>query len=123
MSHSKYLQIAKDQALKGAKQGGDSAGAVLIRGEEIIAQSHDQRRQHNNPIATAEMECIRLAGRRTDQSELVLYSTHYPDMLIAGTILQFSIGALVIGLPELSSPAIDLLKSKKVPVTFSPVQD
>ena len=57
------------------------------------------------------MECIRLSGRRNDQSSLTLYTTGYPDMLTAGTILQFSIGALVIGQPLTSHPAIELLLS------------
>ncbi|MBX2884438.1 MAG: hypothetical protein KTR32_31080, partial [Granulosicoccus sp.] len=51
---------------------------------------------------------------------LTLYTTRYPDMLTAGTVLQFSIGAVVIGLPEKSTPAIQLLKEKSVPVSFVP---
>tara|TARA_R110002096_G_scaffold42996_1_gene115996 strand:- start:335 stop:700 length:366 start_codon:yes stop_codon:yes gene_type:complete len=118
MSYANHLQLARKLAQNG--MDGSSAGAVLVKGDEVIAKSHDCRRQQNNPIASAEMECIRLAGRRTDQSELTLISTEYPDLLTAGTVLQFSIGALVIGRAESSSPAIDLLKAKGVPITFYP---
>jgi creatinine deaminase len=119
MSYASYLQIARDQA-QAEKSDIKLTAAVLVKGEEVVAMSLDRRQQDNNPIATAEMECIRLAGRRTDQAALTLISTDYPDMLIAGTILQFSIGALVVGLPEISTPAIELLVSKGVPVTFCP---
>ena len=123
MSYNKYLQIAMDQAQQGEAAGNDHIGAVLVKDDEVVAMGHDRRQQSNNPVASAEMECIRLAGRRTDQATLTLISTAYPDMLIAGTVLQFSIGAVVIGLPETSSPAIELLKSKGVPVTFEPAYE
>jgi cytosine/creatinine deaminase len=120
MSYEKFLEIAEDQAKLGLAEGNSLAGAVIVKGDNVVAMSHDRRQQDNNPIATAEMECIRLAGRRTDQKDLTLISTRYPDMLVAGTILQFSIGALVIGLPEINNPAIDMLRSKGISINFSP---
>jgi len=72
----------------------------------------------DNPVAVAEMDCIRAAGRRVDQRDLTLCTTRYPDMLVAGTVIQFSIGGLVIGQPEKDSAAVSLLREKGVPVTF-----
>ncbi|MCP4432652.1 MAG: nucleoside deaminase [Gammaproteobacteria bacterium] len=123
MSAVKFLRIAKNLSTGGLSGKSNTAGAVLVKGEHIVAQSGDRRVQQNNPVATAEMECIRQAGRRSDQAQLTLYSSAYPDMLIAGTILQFSIAAIVIGLPEASNQAIELLHSKAVPVTFLPEFD
>lgn len=128
MGHQNYLRIAREQASLGEAKGDFLAGAILVKQDgkqdtnqdEVLSMSHDRRQQDNNPIASAEMECIRLAGRRTDQATLTLISTRYPDRLIAGTILQFSIGALVIGQPEISTPAIEMLKSKNVPIYFYP---
>ena len=118
MSHSDFLEIACEQALKSNREGGICAGAILACGDEIVAQSGDQSIQLNDPVAVAEMNCIRQAGRRGDQKQLTLYSTRYPDMLTAGTILQFSLGKLVIGLPESSNQAIQLLQSRGVPLEF-----
>ena len=120
MSYAQFLQIAVDQARSGAADEKNSTGAVLVKNDEVISTSPDRRLETNNPIASAEMECIRLAGRRTDQANMTLISTAYPDMLIAGTILQFSIGALVIGREENSDAVIELLKSKGVSITFIP---
>jgi len=39
-------------------------------------------------------------------------------MLCVGTVLQFSIGSMIIGLDEINSKELDLLKSKGVPVSF-----
>ena len=41
-------------------------------------------------------------------------------MLCAGTVIQFSIGTVVIGLDALDTPEIGLLKSKGVEVVFHP---
>ena len=118
IDHANNLKLAIQQAIDSKSDNHLKVGAVLVKGNEIVGVSDDKSRHLNNPIAIAEMECIRQAGLRIDQHELTLYSIRYPDMLVAGTILQFSIGGLVIGLPESSNQAIDLLISKDVPVRF-----
>lgn len=120
MNHLPFLDQAAQEAGQARASGERPAGAVLVKDSEVIAHSHFRCQSLNDPIAVPEMECIRHAGRRTDQAELVLYSSRYPDMLVAGTIIQFSIGGLVIGLPEKDSSAISLLKEKNVPLTFVP---
>jgi len=120
MDHSRFLEIAADEAIQSEIDDRPQVGAVIVKGEEIVARSHDRTAQLNDPIAVAEVDCIRKAGRRNDQTELTLYSTRYPDMLCAGTILQFSVGTLVIGLEQTSNAVINLLIEKGVRVLFSP---
>lgn len=120
MNHKRFLNAACAQARQSIVNGGIGVGAVMVRGGEVIARSHDRTTQLNDPIAVAEVDCIRQAGRRSDQKELTLYSTRYPDMLCAGTILQFSIGSLVIGLAPAATPEIVLLKDKNFPIVFCP---
>ena len=120
MDHQRFLNTACSEAKQSIASGGIGAGAVMVKNDAIIAQSHDRTKQINDPIAVAEVDCIRKAGRRSDQAELTLYTTRYPDMLCVGTILQFSIGAVVIGLEQSDRPELTLLKDKGVPVTFSP---
>lgn len=120
MDHQRFLDIACSEAEQSIASGGIGVGAVMIKNDEVVAQSHDRTKQINDPIAVAEVDCIRKAGRRNDQAELTLYSTRYPDMLCVGTILQFSIGAMVIGLTQSDTPELALLRDKGVPVTFSP---
>ncbi|MFT5115113.1 MAG: creatinine deaminase [Parasphingorhabdus sp.] len=120
MNHDTFLKLACTQAEISQQAGGIASGALLVKAGEIVAQSHNKTCQLNDPIAVAAVDCIRTAGRRSDQAELSLYTTDYPDMLCAGTMLQFSIGAIVIGLPETDTAAIRLLQQKGVPVTFNP---
>ncbi len=128
MDHFYYLGIACEQGKLAKEANEQPAGAVLAKGEDgeqdreklVISKSHEQCQSLNDPIATAEMDCIRRAGRRNDQQQLTLYTSRYPDMLCAGTLLQFSIGALVIGLPATESPALNLLSERGFSVSFIP---
>lgn len=120
MDHQIFLDIACNEAKQSIASGGLGVGAVMVKNGEVVAQSHDRTRQINDPIAVAEVDCIRKAGRRNDQAELTLYSTRYPDMLCVGTILQFSIGSVVIGLEGSDTPELTLLRNKNVPIMFSP---
>ncbi|MEM7196151.1 MAG: deaminase [Pseudomonadota bacterium] len=121
--HERFLAEAAAEARKSVAEGGKGVGAVLVKDETIVARSCDRTHQLNDPIAVAEMDCIRRAGRRADQSELTLYSTGYPDMLTAGTLLQFSIGALVVGRTALNSDSLKLLAERQLPVKFIPHTD
>lgn len=120
MDHKIFLDIACKEAKQSVATGGIGTGAVIVKNGEVVAQSHDRTRQINDPIAVAEVDCIRKAGRRNDQAELTLYSTRYPDMLCVGTVLQFSIGSIVVGLEQSDTPELTLLRDKNIPVTFSP---
>ena len=115
--------MAVNEAVQGPGTGGNRQGAVLAKAGKVIARSHNRSMQLNDPIAVAEMDCIRKAGRRNDQQELTLYTTRYPDMLVAGAIVQFSIGSVVIGLPEHRNPGLDYLSGKNVPVVFLPMDE
>ncbi len=119
MDNLELLQLAQQQAKLGAAEGGHAVGAVLAKGGEVIAAEYDRTIQLNDPIALAEFECIRAAGRRNDHAELSLYSTNSPNLLVAGVVIQFGIGALVVGEAEdTASRAIELLRSKAVPLTW-----
>ena len=119
--HLIFLDIACDLG-RAAKLTGEEnyKGAVLIKDGLVVACSRDRRRELNDPIATAELDCIRRAGRRNDQPMLTMVITDLPDMLAAGTILQFSIGSIVIGTHQATNTAVSLLESKGVAVNFIP---
>jgi len=117
LNHNDFLDQAVVEA-KSTPQGSIKSGAVLVKAGEVIASSGNQDRILDDPIATAEMNCIRQAGRRNDQSEWILYVTSYPDMLTVGTIIQFSIGSLVVGRPRIKSSEIELLAVKGVRLEF-----
>ncbi len=116
--HKKFLEIAREEAQAGEAEGGIATGAVLVKKGELISRSRDHTRQLNDPIAIAEMDCIRRAGRRIDYDQMTLYSTVVPNMLIAGTLLQFGVNCVVIGRSAEQSDGVKLLQSNHVVVTF-----
>ena len=58
-----FMRAALEEAKNGLKEGGIPIGSVLVRGNKIIGRGHNRRVQNNDPLAHAEIECIRNAGR------------------------------------------------------------
>ena len=122
MDIEKFLKLAEEQGAIGKREGGEPVGSILAKGDEIVGCGHDRTRQLNDPIAIAELDCFRNAGRRSDYSELTLYSTHYPNMLVAGVVIQFGIGQLIVGdQGSCDGSVARLLSSKRVRLTVLPL--
>ena len=114
----KFLKLAEEQAAIGLREGGRPIGAVLTKGDEVVGCGYDKSQQLNDPIAIAELDCFRNAGRRNDYTELTLYSTHFPNMLVAGVIIQFGIAQLIVGDQGFGDESVaKLLSSKQVQLT------
>ena len=93
----KYLQAAIDQAKKGLSEGGIPIGSVLVKDGEIIGAGHNQRVQQGDPMAHAEIDCLRQAGRIGSYKGTTLYSTLMPCYLCAGAVVQFGIKKVIVG--------------------------
>jgi len=63
----------------------------------LVAAGHNRRVQERDPIAHAEMDCFRKAGRRARYEGVTLYTTLSPCMMCAGTAVQFGIQRVVVG--------------------------
>lgn len=121
--HTRFLAAAIEQARKSLNEGGLPIGAVLVRAGKIIGRGHNRRVQDGDPMAHAEIDCLKNAGRQTSYRDTTLYSTLMPCFLCAGAILQFRIPRVVVGesvnFPGGCGPAgtsINLLKSAGVDV-------
>ena len=114
----RLMKGALTEARAGFDEGGVPVGSVLVKEGEIISAGRNRRVQDGDPVAHAEMDCIRRAGRRTDYSELTLYTTMSPCMMCAGTILQFGIGRVVIGDNQNFAGEMELLSDKSVEVAL-----
>jgi len=91
------MEEALIEARKGLDEGGIPIGAVLTRGELIVGRGHNMRVQENDPMAHAEICCLRDAGRIGDYGDTVLYSTLMPCYMCAGAVIQFGIPCVVVG--------------------------
>jgi cytosine deaminase len=94
---ARFLRMAYEEASAGFEEGGCPIGSVLAEGERLIARGRNQRAQQGDPIAHAEMDCLRRAGRRRSYRRMTLYTSLSPCMMCTGTIIQFGIPRVVIG--------------------------
>ena len=93
-----------ERALELARQAIDlgevPVGAVIVRGQNIIAQAFNLRETLHDPTAHAERVAITLAGRSLGSWRLegcTLYVTLEPCAMCAGAIVQSRIARLVYG--------------------------
>ena len=89
--------MAFEEASTSLKEGGIPIGSVLVSNGKIIGRGHNQRVQQSDPMAHAEIDCLRNAGRVKAYSDTVLYSTLMPCFLCAGAVVQFGINKVIIG--------------------------
>ena len=93
----RLLSVALDEAKVSLKDGGIPIGSVLVRGREIISKGHNRRIQDSDPLAHAEIVCLRNAGRIKSFRGLTLVSTLMPCYLCAGAVVQFGLSRVVVG--------------------------
>jgi creatinine deaminase len=92
-----FMQAAIEQARQGLREGGIPIGSVLVSNGRIVGRGHNQRVQQRDPLAHAEIDCLRNAGRIGSYRNSVLYSTLMPCYLCAGAVVQFAIPRVVAG--------------------------
>lgn len=91
------MTAALDEAKKGYAAGGIPIGSVLVKDGKIIGRGHNQRVQQGDPMAHAEIDCLKQAGRIGSYKGTVLYSTLMPCFLCSGAVVQFNIKKVFVG--------------------------
>ncbi|MFA5375776.1 MAG: nucleoside deaminase [Dehalococcoidia bacterium] len=97
MKTDPYLSAAIEEARKGLAEGGIPIGSVLITGNKIVGRGHNRRVQAGDPMAHAEIDCLKNAGRIGSYKDMILYSTLMPCYLCAGAVVQFGIKKVIAG--------------------------
>ena len=95
-----FMEAAIQEAKKSSVGGGIPIGSVLVKDGKIIGRGHNQRVQKNDPMAHAEIDCLRNAGRIGSYKDTILYSTLMPCYLCGGAIVQFGIKKVFAGESE-----------------------
>jgi len=98
--HERYMRVALNEAELAAAQGEVPVGAVIVRGDEVIAQAHNIREQANDPTAHAEMLAIRMAAEKLGTRRLTdctLYVTLEPCPMCAGALVMANLSACYFG--------------------------
>ncbi len=92
-----FMKEAISEAKKSLLEGGIPIGSILVRNGLIIGRGHNKRVQNNDPMAHAEIDCLRNAGRIGSYKDTILYSTLMPCYLCAGAVVQFGIRKVIVG--------------------------
>ncbi|HEU5314807.1 MAG TPA: nucleoside deaminase [Chloroflexota bacterium] len=112
----RFLSAALEEARRGLAEGGIPIGSVLVRDGEIIGRGHNRRVQLGDPMAHAEIDCLRRAGRQRTYRDTVLYSTLSPCFLCSGAVVQFGLPRVVVGEARTFPGAPDFLRQHGVQV-------
>ena len=118
------MKLALGEARKAADEGETPIGAVLVRGDEVIA-AHNHREAYNDVTSHAEIEVLRQVGKQKGDwrlSECTLYVTLEPCPMCAGAILAARVGRVVFGAKDATMGAMgSVLNLPRFPLGARPV--
>jgi creatinine deaminase len=111
------LDTALEEARLGLSEGGIPIGAALFdRNGKLLGRGHNRRVQEDDPSIHGETDAFRKAGRRRNYQDTVMVTTLAPCWYCSGLIVQFRIGAVVIGESRTFRGGIDWLRERGVEV-------
>lgn len=98
--HERSMRLALEEAARAAALGEIPVGAVILRGEEVIARAHNRCLAEGDPTAHAEMLALREAAKalgRRYLEDCALYVTMEPCPMCAGALSMARIGSVYFG--------------------------
>ena len=107
-NYEQYMLEALKEAELAALEDEVPIGCVIVRNNQIVARSHNQRDKSHNPLGHAEVLAIKKASEIVNDWQLVdceLYATVEPCIMCAGAIIQSRIPKVVYGAPDLKGGA------------------
>lgn len=110
--HEHFMRQSLLEAERALAEDEVPVGAVIVRGDRIIASAHNQREQLRDPTAHAEMIAITQAAESVGGWRLedcTLYVTLEPCIMCAGAIIQARIPTVVYGATDAKAGAVDSL--------------
>jgi creatinine deaminase len=111
------LAIAIEEARLGLAEGGIPIGAALFeRGGKLLGRGHNRRVQEDDPSIHGETDAFRKAGRRRSYQDTVMVTTLAPCWYCCGLIVQFRIGAVVVGESRTFGGGIEWLRERGIEV-------
>ena len=105
----KWMELALEEAALAREAGEAPVGAVIVRGEELLARAHNRPISLHDPSAHAEILAVRRAAAAAGNYRLAgttLYVTLEPCIMCAGAIIHARIERLVFGAADPKNGAV-----------------
>ena len=96
----KWMRFAIKEANTAKDKGEVPVGAVLVKEGLLVAKAHNQPISSNDPTAHAEIQLLRIAGKKLSNYRLTsttLYVTLEPCTMCLGAMIHARIERLVFG--------------------------
>jgi len=96
----KFMQLAIKEAEKARQQGDYAVGAVLVKGNNIVAACSNRSKRDESPIAHAEVLAIVAGSQKLKTRHLsncILYCTHEPCPMCAAVAVWARLKGVVYG--------------------------
>ena len=109
MTDTDWMQHALRLAGRAEAAGEVPVGAVLVQGDEVIAEGWNRPIGDHDPTAHAEIIALRAAGQSLENYRLedtTLYVTLEPCLMCVGAILHARVTRLVFGAHDPKSGAV-----------------
>ena len=104
-----FMRLALAEAKKAMEAGEVPVGAVVVRGEDVIASAHNRPVGLRDPSAHAEILALRKAAAAEDNYRLAgttLYVTIEPCLMCAGALIHSRVSRLVFGAADPKGGAV-----------------
>ena len=105
-----YLKQASDAALASVERGGGPFGAVIVKGDEVIAVASNSVTIDNDPTAHAEVNAIRQACKKVGSFKLdgcYVYSSCEPCPMCLSALYRAGLARIYYGNTKEDADAID----------------
>jgi len=106
----KCMKMALEEAEKAGRGGEIPVGAVLLKGDQVLARDHNRCIELNDPTAHAEILVLRKGGnilRNYRLNEAVMYVTAEPCPMCISAMVHGRIRRLVFGSLEPKFGAVE----------------
>jgi len=106
----KYMRMALKEAEKAGQSGEIPVGALLIKGDQLLAKDHNRCIELSDPTAHAEILVLRKGGeilKNYRLNETVMYVTAEPCPMCVSAMVHSRISRLVFGALEPKFGAVE----------------
>jgi tRNA(adenine34) deaminase len=105
-----YMRMALEEAEEGGRKGEVPVGAILVKGDRVVAKDHNRCIELSDPTAHAEVLVLRKGGEELGNYRLndtMMYVTSEPCPMCVSAMIHGRISRLVFGAREPKFGAVE----------------